>query len=148
MKIIKSLLLVSVGLSANVLLHAQELKTEVLKQSEIKAPPASTETNKPSPPPQFKPMNGVVPKEAAVAVSDNPSPLKKDENKIQPEDLKAIAISKDAKGPANKLTPEQLKTLNGTAERPKQTTPAATLDAQNAKPQIIIAPAPAVVKEQ
>jgi hypothetical protein len=146
MKIIKSLLLVSVGLSATLLLHAQELKTEVLKQHEIKAPPASTESNKPSPLPQLKPMDGVVPKEAPVA-AQTPSPLKKDENKIQPENLKAIAISKDANGPANKLTPEQLKTLNGTAERPKQTMPAATLDAQNAKPIIIIAPSPAVVKE-
>lgn len=150
MKIIKSLLLVSVGLSATVLLHAQELKTEVLKQREIKAPPASTESNKPSPAPQLKPMNGIAPAAAPVAVAETPSPFKKDKDQQQVnKPQKTIAVT-DAGAAENKLTTEQLNTLNGTAQRPKQTTPVAALDAQTTKPQILAAPsiAPVVIKEQ
>lgn len=150
MKILKSLLLVSVGLSATALLQAQELKTQVLKQSETKAPPASTESNKPSPLPQLKPMGGIVPAAAPVAASQTPSPLKKDESGNQVNQPKKATATTDANATENKLTTEQLNTLNGTAQRPKQTTPVAALDAQTAKPQILAAPsiAPVAVKEQ
>ncbi|MEP7238510.1 MAG: hypothetical protein ABI685_11615 [Ferruginibacter sp.] len=125
MKIIKSFLLVTVCLSATTLLHAQEVKTEVLKQTEVKAPPTDI-ANKPSPAPQLIPMNGIAPKEAP---------------KVQ-------ALTADANGPANKLTADQLKTLNGIADKPKQTAPAAAPDAQqNVKPQIILAPAPVMIKQ-
>ena len=142
MKIIKTFLLVTVGLCATTLLQAQEIKTEILKPTAIKLPPASDISNKPSPAPQLKPMNGVTPIEA-------PSPLKKDENKSQPEDPKTEALTIEANGPKNNLTAEQLKTLNGIAEKPKQTAPAvAVLTPQNVKPVMIAAPAPAVVQKE
>ncbi len=136
MKIIKPFLLVTVGLCATSLLHAQEIKTEILKPTEIKAPPATTITNMPSPAPMLMPMNGVAPKEAAVVTSPTPSPLNKDENKKQV-------------GPINNLTSEQLKTLNGIAQKPKSIAPVATLDAaQNIKPVIVSAPAPGAIKQK
>ena len=150
MKIIKSFLLVTRGLCTTTLLQAQEIKTEILKPTAIKPPPAATITNIPSPAPQLNPMNGVAPKEAPVAATQAPSPLKKDENKSQPEDPKTEALTIEANGPKNNLTAEQLKTLNGIAEKPKQTAPAATLDApQNIKPAILLAPAaPLVIKNE
>lgn len=134
MKIIKSFLLVTFGLCATSLLHAQEVKTEILKETEIKAPPDNIAPIKPSPALVFKPMNGVAPNEAPAAALQTPSPLKKDEHESQV-------------GPINNLTAEQLKTLNGIADKPKQIAPAATMDAQqNIKPGILLAPAPGVIK--
>ena len=138
MKIIKSFLLVTVCLTAANFLQAQE----------VKASPTGTESNNPSQASQLKPMNGVAPTAASVAVVEPPSPLKKDENQKQINQPKKATATTDANAAENKLTSEQLNTLNGTAQRPKQTMPPATLDAQNSKPQILIAPAPAVVKEQ
>lgn len=138
MKIIKTFLLVNVCLCATTLLHAQEVKTEVLKQTEIKPPPAATITNVPSPAPELKPMNGVAPKEAPVAATEAPSPFKKEENKNQV-------------GPTNNLTAEQLKTLNGIADKPKPIAPAANPNAQqNLNPAILLAPAtaPFVIKNE
>ena len=137
MKIIKTLLLGTVALFATALLHAQEIKTEMLKPTAIKLPPASDISNKPSPAPQLKPMNGVAPIEATVTALQAPSPFNKDENKNQVE-------------PINNLTAEQLKTLNGIADKPKQIAPAANLDAQqNIKPAILLAPAaPLVIKNE
>ena len=132
MKIIKSLLIGTVVLCATTLLHAQEIKTEMLKPTAIKLPPAATITNIPSPAPVLMPMNGVAPKEAPVAALQVPSPLKKEENKNQVE--------------PNNLTSEQLKTLNGTADKPKQIAPAATLDGQqNIKPGILPVLAPGAI---
>ena len=149
MKIIKSLLLGTVALCAPTLLHAQEIKTEILKPTAIKLPPASDISNKPSPAPQLNLMNGVAPKEAPVAATQAPSPLKKDENINQPENPKTVALTIEANGPKNNLTPEQLKTLNGIADKPKQVAPAATPDGpQNLKPIILIAPAPLVIKNE
>ena len=143
MKLIKSFLLVTVTLSATTLLHAQEIKTEV------KALPAAVVSNIPSPAPQLNPMNGVAPKEAPVAATQAPSPLKKDENKSQPEDPKTEALTIQANGPKNNLTAEQLNTLNGIAKKPKQTAaPASSLTPQNIKPAILLAPAPLVIKNE
>ena len=143
MKLIKSFLLVTVTLSATTLLQAQEIKTEV------KALPAAVVSNKPSPAPELKPMNGVAPKEAPVEATQAPSPLKKDENKNQPEDLKVVVLTKEANGPKNNLTAEQLKTLNGIADKPKQTAPAAAaLTPLIVKPIMIIAPAPVILQKE
>ena len=149
MKIIKTLLVGTVALCATALLHAQEIKTEILKPTAIKLPPASTISNNPSPAPQLIPINGVAPKEAPAIASQAASPFKKDENKMQPKEPKTQILTTDATGPKNNLTAEQLKTLNGIADKPKQIAPAATLDApQNIKPAILLAPAPLVIKNE
>jgi len=116
MKIIKSFLLLTITISATTLLHAQELKTAVAEQKEIKALPAAS--SKPSPAPEFKPMNGAVAKEAAVANAETPSPANKADNKIQEEDIKTQVLTIDKNG-ANKLSAAQMKILNGNTERPK-----------------------------
>lgn len=146
MKIIKSFLLITVGLFASALLFAQEATT-----TKLKIPPAAVESNKPSPAPELKPMpmDGVVPKDAPVAIQQTSSSLKKDEGKPRLEEPKVVALTIEANGPKNKLTPEQLKTLNGISEKPKLVAPAAALDPQqNVKPEIFIAPAPVVIKNE
>ena len=150
MKIIKSFLLVAVALSATTLLHAQNLKPELVKETDVKLPPPATTDKKTLPVPELKPMNGVTPKEApVVATTQAPSPLKTAENKNQPEDLKVVALTKEANGPKTNLTAEQLKTLNGTAEKPKQiAAPASSLTPQSIKPAMLIAPAAAVAQKE
>lgn len=126
MKIIKSFLLLTICLSTTTLLKAQteEIKAQVLKQTEVKALPASTVTNKPSPAPQFKPLNGIAPQATTTATAETPSPLKIDDDKKQ---------TSDANAATQKLTAEQLKTFNGKAEKPKQVAAVTVADAQNAK---------------
>lgn len=149
MKIIQSFLLITVCLGATNLLQAQEIKAEILKPTAIKAPPATTITNVPSPAPVLMPMNGVAPKEAPVTATEAPSPLKKDENKKQPEDPKVVALTINANGPTNNLTAEQLNTLNGIANKPRSIAPAATQDAQQIiKSGILVAPAPLIIKNE
>ncbi len=81
MKIIKSLLLLTVGFCITTILHAQEIKAEVGKPIEVKIP--ANANNKPSPQPQLKPQ----PQVAAVATeapaaAETPSPLtRKDDAK-------------------------------------------------------------------
>ena len=149
MKIIKSFLLVAVALSATTLLHAQNLKPELVKETDVKLPPPATADKKTLPVPELKPMNGVTPKEAPVEATQAPSPLKTAGNKNQPEDLQVVALTKEANGPKNNLTAEQLKTLNGTSEKSKKSElPASSLTPQNVKPVMIVAPAPAVVQKE
>jgi len=134
MKIIKSFLLLGICLHTATLLHAQDLKAakaEVLKPTEVKAPPVSTVTNKPSPAPELEPMNGVA-----------------DEKQKQPKDLKPQVLTKDANAATKNLTPEQLKTLNGVSEKPKKIEPLAAVNAQTAPIQVILVPAPVMIKEQ
>jgi len=117
MKIIKSLSLVAVCVSVANLLQAQEAKTQVLQRKEVKAPPA----------------DNALPKETPVAALQTPSPSKKDDNKKQ-------VLTKDMNSPAGNLTAEQLKTLNGTAQKPKEPAPAAVVSDNNkaaGKPVII-----------
>ena len=114
MKIIKSLSLVAVCVSVANLLQAQEAKTQVLQRKEVKAP-------------------AEVPKEAPVAASQTPSPSKKDDNKKQ-------VLTRDINTTPGNLTAEQLKTLNGTAQKPKEPAPAAVVSDNNkaaGKPVII-----------
>ena len=150
MKIIKSFLLLTIALGTTTLLHAQNLKPELVKETDVKLPPPATTDKKTLPVPELKPMNGVTPKEApVVATTQAPSPLKTAENKNQPEDLKVVALTKEANDPKNNLTAEQLKTLNGIAEKPKQTAaPASSLTPQSIKPAMLIAPAAAVAQKE
>jgi len=121
MKIIKSFFLLTVGFCATTILYAQELKPEIAKPVEIKIPPAAVD-NKPSPVPELKPQPGADPKEtASSAVSDTPSPLKKDENVKPNENAKTVALTIEGNEATKNLTTEQLKTLNGVSERPKVT---------------------------
>lgn len=86
MKIIKSFLLVTVGICATTLLYAQDVKTETAKPEEIKIPTRAA-TNTPSPAPEFKPQpGGAAPKAATSAtVAEAPSPLTRKEN-VKPEE--------------------------------------------------------------
>ncbi len=118
MKIIKSLLLVSVGFCTTTLLHAQDVQTKVSNKTEVKTPPAGDITNKPSPQPELKPMNGTAVKEAPVAAAVTPSPFTKD---------KSSAVK-----------PEQ----------PKLITPAIVTDVLTEKLTISLVPGPVVIKQQ
>jgi hypothetical protein len=140
MKIIKSFLLLTVCLSATTWLRAQEVKTEVLMKTEVKAPPMAVKNNTPSPAPELIPMNGVIAKEALVAAAETPSPFKKDENKKQPEAPKTQILTIDANAATNKLTTEQLKTLNGTAKKPKQLSATPVSDTPGATQQPVSKP--------
>jgi hypothetical protein len=100
MKIIQSFLLLTVCLTVTTLLHAQELKTEVVKRTEVKTPPASTVTNTPSP--------GADPK----------MPYDNAAGKKTTTEEKLQVLNKQKDGPMNKLTTEQLNTFNGSPNRP------------------------------
>ncbi len=93
MKIAKSISLFIVGLHATVLLHAQEIKTVLLKQEEIKLPPAP-ESAAPTPVTEFKPMNGVVPKASPVLEKETPSPYNKDKNTKPSKTVSTITAEK------------------------------------------------------
>jgi len=138
MKIIQSFSLITVGLFATTLSLAQEIKTEVLKPAEIKTPPAAG--NKPSPVPELKSQAGITPKQASVAVLETPSPLKKNENNKLVEESKTEILVRDPKVATNKLSAENLKTLNGTTERPKQLIATPASDTLNAMLQPVSKP--------
>ena len=149
MKLIKPFLLLTIALSATTLLHAQNLKSESVKETDIKLLPPATTDKKTLPVPELKPMNGVAPKEAPVAAAQTTPELKKYENKTQPETPKLQVISIDANAANSTLTAEQLNTLNGIAEKPKQTAaPASSLTPQNIKPAMLIAPAAPVLQKE
>ncbi len=79
MKVLKSILLVIAGLFTTVLLHAQEIKTSVLKREEIKLPPAPA-APAPTPVTEFIPMNGIAPTASVETNTETPSPYTKDKN--------------------------------------------------------------------
>lgn len=121
MKIIRSFFLLTVGFCTTTIVYAQELKPEIAKPVEIKV--SSTIDKTASSLPELKPQQGTDSKEtASPAVAETPSPLKKEENKIPAENTKTVALAIDAGMATKNLTAEQLKTLNGVAERPKATT--------------------------
>ena len=134
MKIIKTFLLLTIALNATTLLHAQNLKPELVKETDVKLPPPATADKKTLPAPELKPMNGIVPKEAPAAAAQTTPALKNDENKNQPEQPKLQVISIDANAANSKLTVEQLNTLNGIAEKPKQTAAPASTPRQTPRP--------------
>jgi len=122
MKILRSFLLVTICVSTTAVLQAQEVKTEILKSTEVKASPAATAGNNPSPAPQLKPMNGVsATATAPVAAAQTPSPFTKD---------------KDNKNGAIKTEPL------------KPITPVIATDVPPANTMVLPVPAPVVIKQQ
>ncbi len=63
MQVIPIPLLLTVCICTANFLQAQELKTEALKVTAIQPPPTETVTNKPSPTPELKSMNGIAPQQ-------------------------------------------------------------------------------------
>ena len=135
MKIIKSFCLVSIGLCATVLLHAQDIKNI---KAEIAKPAEST-----VPPPGSKPA-------ATPDLISQPKmiELRKSENAVQETPSPYNKVKSNDKDPATSLSAENAKILAGKGERPKQTTPMAASDAQNVKPPILLAPVPVVLKQE
>ncbi len=90
MKILKSLLLLTVGFCTTTILYAQDVKTEIAKPEEIKTPNRAA-TNTPSPAPEFKPQpGGALPKAATSStVAEAPSPLTRKEN-VKPEEKEKL----------------------------------------------------------
>jgi hypothetical protein len=80
MKIIKSIAAITVCLCATTLLHAQEIKAELAKLSEVKPPPQAVRSNSPSPQPELKPQ---VAGEKPVAAETPKSLLSEEEVKPQ-----------------------------------------------------------------
>lgn len=129
MKIIKSILLLTVVLCATTRLYAQQqknnqtpqLKAEVVKQEEIKAPPQEGPMNTPSPQPALKPQPGSpLPREAAAPA--NTKPQQNDEGTSDAKALpkpKTVILDNGTGDETKKLTPEQQNILNGKSERPK-----------------------------
>ncbi len=100
MKIIKSLLLLTVGFCTTTILQAQELKAEIAKPMEIKTPAAAN--NKPSPKPQLKPQPQVATE--ALADTEAPSPsTRKEDAKPELKDKPEVKI----------LTPKAIPTPGG-----------------------------------
>lgn len=130
MKIIKSFLFITASLCVTTLVHAQDIKAEIAKPIESTVPAPGS---RPAATPELMPQPKMIElKKRENAVQETPSPY----NKV-----------KNDTNPAASLSAENAKILAGKAERPKQTTPVAALDAPNVKPQILVAPAPVVLKQ-
>lgn len=146
MKIIKSFLIVAAALGVSTVAHAQqqELKTEIAKPASSSVPPPGT---KPALAPDIKPelKNNPPLKRSEQTVVATPSPLTRDEQVRAPQEKPTVKLVDDKVSTTESLSAENLKTLNGTAERPKQATP--LTNDQNAKPLPIADPAVLKVKE-
>jgi hypothetical protein len=139
MKSIKPLLLVSFSLSIVFTVQAQQPEEKTIKP----LPAALTK----SPATDEKSALIPAPKEIkADAVQAAPSPLTREDgtkaNETENITLKAVAV--DTKGATNQLTPEQIKTLNGTGTLPKQS--AIAPGTENSKP--LPLSKPVIAKEQ
>ncbi len=134
MKNIKTTLLVIICISTATLLKAQQAKepqTQVAKEVEVKLPTAADVNKNPSPAPEFKPQA------AGTSAQKNSSEIPADMKveKVQPLPL-------PAKNPNSNLTAEQIKTANGTSERPVMVvTPGTEAKPAKSKPIVAVAPA-------
>ena len=88
MKIIKSLLLLTVGFCSTTILYAQEPKAEIAKPLETKIPAAAN--NRPSPMPESKPAPP-----APDAVAPSPLTRKEDAKPEEKEKLEAKTVNKN-----------------------------------------------------
>ena len=138
MKIIKSLLLVSFGLTASFALHAQQQEEKTAKALPAQLTKAAVADTKSTVTPVVIEMTAADAKVAA------PSPLTKDDNTKIPEKENIKFITVDGKATSNQLTPEQIKTLNGATTLPKQS--AIAPGTENIKPLPVLKPV--LVKEQ
>lgn len=145
MKYFKSFLPLTIGLLATALLQAQEIKTEINKQDVFKTmpPPGSTPIPGPAPAPQRKPGSNT----ETAAAKGSPSTVNKDEDKTTLNGTKPVILTIDPDQATKKLTAEQIKIMNGTAEKPKQLSAAQGAGDENAKPVIIPKAVIAPVKE-
>ena len=145
MKIIKSLLIVATALGASTILYAQqqELKTETAKPVAATVPPPGS---KPAVAAEVKPVTAPSLLRSENVVVAPPSPSTNDAQAATPVVKPTLKLVDDkAVTTTQSLTPDNIKTLNGTAERPKQTA-APAINEQNAKPLPIAAPA--VIKKE
>jgi hypothetical protein len=137
MKIIKSLLLVSISLGTSIALHAQQPEEKTVKPlpAALTKSPAADLKSAPIPVTQEIKPDGV---------QTVPSPLTREDNAKTPGQENITLKVIDDKAPANQLTPDQEKTLNGTATWPKQS--AIAPGTENSKP--LPLSKPVIVKEQ
>lgn len=122
MKIIKLFLLVAISLCTTVLLHAQNIKTEIAKPVEIKQQTTAEKSD--SPMPELKHLPGFGKEIGATAKAEISAPLKQHEYKELGEDIKPVALTVDVNQRTKNLTPQQLNTQNGKAEKPAKPVPA------------------------
>jgi hypothetical protein len=136
MKIIKSLLLLTIGFCTTSILYAQDVKAEIGKPIELKQP---------SPAPVLKPQNAVAPTETAI-VNEAPSPFKKDEIKNKPDEPKQINKTIDDGTAINPTGADNAKTGNGKTDKPKQIALMPNSNDQSARP--LPTTKPAILKKQ
>ena len=90
MKIIRSVLLLTVGFCATTIVFAQEIKTEIAKPIEVKIPAVAND--KPSPQPTLKPqpqVAAIATDAPAAAVAPSPLTQKEDAKPVEKEKLEA-----------------------------------------------------------
>lgn len=120
MKNMKSIIILAVCLAASALLNAQqvkEVKAEIAPVSEIKQP-LPADVNKIQAPQNNQP-------EAAAGIKSG----------------KPVLLQRPVNNPNSSLTPEQLKTANGTAQKPVMAVPPGT-EQKPAKPRPVKITAP------
>ena len=144
MKIVQSFAAILVCISSSTLLHAQEIKTEIAKPLEVKIP--STDANKPSPQPVFKPQPQVAATEAPAAAAETPSPLtrKEDAKPADKEKMEVKIVSEN-----DIVTPggeEGRKVMAGKTTRPKD--PIYSPSTADAKPAPPVSKSPASNQQQ
>ena len=116
MKNMKSILILTVCLVASALVKAQqvnEIKTEIAPKSKIK-PPLPADVNKIQAPQTNQP-------ETAAGIKSG----------------KPVLLQEPVNNPNSSLTPEQLKTANGTAQKPVMAVPTGN-EQKSAKPRPVI----------
>lgn len=127
MKIIKSFCLIAAGLLATITSFGQQgknneppqVKSELIKQEEIKTPPKTGIISTPSGQAEFKPQPGTpLPKEAPV-LANKQAQTSEEENSKAVTEAKNKVLDNDAPDNTKNLTPEQVNILNGKSERPK-----------------------------
>jgi hypothetical protein len=140
MKIIKSFLIVTAGFCAATVSYAQQqqLKTDNSKPAASTVSPPGT---RPVLAPDVKPeaKNTTPLKQSEQTEIAAPSPLTREEQVTAPQVKPTLKIVDEKVSTTEPLSAENLKTLNGTAERPKQTAP--LTNDQAPKPIQITAPA-------
>jgi hypothetical protein len=147
MKIIKSILTAVVLLGTANAIHAQEqqVKTEIAKPAEVTVPAPGS---KPAMAPDLKvdtKNNPTFKQSAAQPALTAPTQVNNDVQVTTPLVKPTVKLVDEKASTTASLNAENLKTLNGTTERPKQA--AALANDQNMKPLQLAAPAVIKPKE-
>jgi hypothetical protein len=138
MKIIKSLLAVSISIGASVALQAQqpeEKKVNPLPAALTKSPAADLKS-------EPVPVTQKIKADAAMAT---PSPLTREDNAKIPGQENVTMKTLDSKTTASQLTNDQEKILNGKATLPKQS---AIVSGSDNTTSPVVLPKPVLAKEQ